>query len=168
MGNFIFDKEVFKKVAAEFTGTAIILTLGCCMGNRGAAILSVGWGLVHMTATHIFAFMSGAHFNPAVSAAAAIVGVMQWQLMLCYMLAQLLGAFLGIILVYVTAVDSAGICIKAIYIKHVYVFALETFAIMFLILAYCAIWDKRSTTTQDSYSLLIGFVVTAASFATVS
>ncbi|TDG47891.1 hypothetical protein AWZ03_005672 [Drosophila navojoa] len=123
------------------------------------------WGLAYLTATQIFAILSGAHLNPAVSGAATIVGIMEWRLMLCYMLAQLLGALAGIALTY-AAVDETrnNICLPPT-LSHVTVMAIELLATFFLLLAYCAAWDTRSEGKYETLPLRVGFVYAALSFA---
>lgn len=170
MGNFAWDKELWKRLLAELTGTAIVITLGCSLGSKGIGgsrtMSSFAWGLAYLTAIHIFAMLSGAHLNPAVSGTATIVGVMEWRLMLCYMLAQLLGALAGIALAY-GAVESTTMFCLTYTVSNLKVMAIELLATFFLLLAYCAAWDTRSEGAYETLSLRIGFIFTALSFATV-
>ncbi|XP_017867947.1 PREDICTED: aquaporin-like [Drosophila arizonae] len=171
MGNFAFDKELAKRLLAEFTGTALVLTLGCCYAKSGGGYdthstqSSFAWGLAYLTAIHIFAMLSGAHLNPAVSGTATIVGIMEWQLMLWYMLAQLLGAMAGIALTYAVLQTSKSLCLSGMDDK-VNVLSIELLATFFLLLAYCAAWDTRSEGAYETLSLRIGFIFTGLSFAT--
>ncbi|XP_030562584.1 probable aquaporin NIP-type [Drosophila novamexicana] len=169
MGNFKWDMELLKKVFAEFTGTAMVLALGCTVDGTPDAMKSLVWGLIYLAAIHIFAFMSGAHLNPAVSAAATIVGVMEWQLMLCYMLAQLLGAFCGAGMAFGAQPNGAKqFCATVPILKDYLYLVVELLAMMLLMFAYCAIWDKRSDNAYDTMSLRIGFTIAALSFATIN
>ncbi len=96
-----------RRAAAEFIGTAFLLAaiIGSgIMGERLAAgntavtllanSLAVGAALVAL----ILAFekISGAHFNPAVTASAALAGEFPWRETPLYFLAQILGAFAGV------------------------------------------------------------------------
>ena len=49
-----------------------------------------------------FTSVSGALFNPALTIALAIVGQFTWSQVIPYIIAQLLGAFLGAVVVYIT------------------------------------------------------------------
>ena len=93
-------------LVAEFAGTAILLILGNGVvanvvlnktkGNNGGLIaITLGWAMAVFVAVFISANASGAHLNPAVTLALAIVGKFEWALVPGYCLAQLLGAMLG-------------------------------------------------------------------------
>ncbi len=91
---------------AEFIGTAMLVLLGdgvCCninlnkSGMKGAGTVHVliGWGFAVMVPAFSFGAMSGAHFNPAVTIGAAIRGGISWGLVPGYIIAQMLGGFVG-------------------------------------------------------------------------
>ena len=91
---------------AEFIGTAMLVLLGdgvCCnvslnksgMKGGGTVHILIGWGMAVMVPAFSFGAMSGAHFNPAVTIAAAIRGAMSWGQVPGYIIAQLLGGFVG-------------------------------------------------------------------------
>lgn len=173
MGNFKFDKELVKKLLAEFTGTAMLMTLGCTISqftlSRGETAL--GWGFSYVAAMHTFAFLSGAHLNPWVSICATIVGVMEWQLMLFYFLCQFIGALLGFGLAYAAFPENIGnVCLTLVgyQVDEWKVIFIELLLCGFLLFAFCAIWDKRSNAAYDSLSLRIGFIVAGLVFAGVS
>lgn len=91
---------------AEFIGTAMLVLLGdgvCCnvslnksgMKGAGPVHILIGWGMAVMVPAFSFGAMSGAHFNPAVTIGAAIRGGMAWSQVPGYIIAQLLGGFVG-------------------------------------------------------------------------
>ena len=91
---------------AELIGTAMLVLLGdgvCCnvslnksgMKGGGTVHILIGWGMAVMVPAFSFGAMSGAHFNPAVTIAAAIRGAMSWGQVPGYIIAQLLGGFVG-------------------------------------------------------------------------
>ncbi len=91
---------------AEFFGTAIILVFGSgavsnvlltkTKGiNSGWTVISFGWAVGVFTGVLISAPFSGAHLNPAVTVALAIVHKFSWSLVPVYICAQLLGAMFG-------------------------------------------------------------------------
>ena len=90
----------------EFIGTMFLVILGdgvCCnvslnkSGMKGAGVVHIliGWGMAVMVPAFCFGAMSGSHFNPAVTIGAAIRGGMDWGLVPGYIIAQMLGGFVG-------------------------------------------------------------------------
>src|SRR5260221_9742346 len=66
-------------------------------GNLALALLanSIATGAVLVTLIFTFAPISGAHFNPAVSLAAALEGGLPWRRVPAYAAAQTIGAVAG-------------------------------------------------------------------------
>ena len=97
---------------SELIGTAILIILGDGVvanvilhrtkGNNGGLIsITMGWGIAVFVAVYISAAASGAHLNPAVTIALAAIGKFQWALVPTYLLAQLLGAMAGALIVWI-------------------------------------------------------------------
>ena len=91
---------------AEFIGTAMLVLLGdgvCCnvsleksgFKGGGAVHILIGWGMAVMVPAFSFGAMSGSHFNPAVTIGAAMRGGMSWGMVPGYIVAQMLGGFVG-------------------------------------------------------------------------
>src|SRR4051812_10197316 len=99
--------DVPRRFAAELIGTAMLLAAVVGSGIM-ADRLSGGNGAIALLANTIataaalaaliltFGPISGAHFNPAVSIADASQGGLRWQDVPAYVLAQVLGAVLGV------------------------------------------------------------------------
>lgn len=96
---------------AELTGTMMLILLGdgvvagvLLRGSKsegaGWIVITVGWALAVTFAVYAAGGISGGHLNPAVTIALAAVGAFAWDLVPLYLLAQLLGAFLGACLVW--------------------------------------------------------------------
>ena len=96
-----------RRLAAEFTGTAMLLAIvvgSGIMGERLAAgndavallgnTIATGAGLVVLI--HMFGSVSGAHFNPAVTLAVLLKREMAARTALLYATAQLAGAIVGV------------------------------------------------------------------------
>lgn len=96
-----------RRWTAEGLGTAFLLAtivgsgiMGdrLAEGNSSLALLActiaIGTGLAALILT--FGPISGAHFNPAVTLSEALQGNTRWQEVPGYMLAQFIGAFLGV------------------------------------------------------------------------
>ena len=98
---------------AELVGTALLIILGDGVvanvvltrtkGNDGGwIVITTGWGLAVALAVYSVGRISGAHINPAVSVGLWSIGELEAALLPTYVGAQLLGAFLGAVVVYFT------------------------------------------------------------------
>ena len=96
---------------AEVVGTALLVLFGNGVvanivlartkGNAGGWIsITAGWAFAVAIAVFAVGRVSGAHLNPAVSIALASIGSLQWALVPGYIAAQMLGAIIGSVLVY--------------------------------------------------------------------
>ncbi len=96
---------------AEVIGTMIMIILGDGVvanvllnkskgQNSGWMAITTAWGLAVMIAIFCVGRISGAHLNPAVTLALASVGSFPWGQVPGYILAQVLGAFVGAIVVW--------------------------------------------------------------------
>ncbi len=68
--------------------------------NSGWIVITTGWALAVYIGVVVAAPYSGAHLNPAVSLALAIAGKFDWALVPLFIVAQMIGAMLGAILVW--------------------------------------------------------------------
>lgn len=75
------------------------------MKNGGAVLTAVAGGLAVMLPIFLFAGVSGAHLNPALTIALAVDGTITWSLVPGYIIAQFLGAFLGASVMYIMFKD---------------------------------------------------------------
>src|SRR4051812_8076549 len=99
---------VQQKLAAEVIGTFVLVFFGCgsvvyATQTRAASTLtSIGltFGVAVMVMAYAFRRVSGGHFNPAVSVGAAIGGRISWREVGFYVVAQLVGAFLGALVLF--------------------------------------------------------------------
>ncbi len=101
------------ELLAEFFGTMILIVGGDgVVANVGLAprlasqgydwnTIAWGWGLSVMVAVYVGGGVTGAHINPAVTLAMAVKRGFAWGKVLPYMIAQVVGAFVGAALVYV-------------------------------------------------------------------
>ncbi|XP_010144734.1 PREDICTED: aquaporin-9, partial [Eurypyga helias] len=101
---FALKNSLVKEALSEFLGTFILIVLGCgCVGqavlSRGAhggpMTVSVGFAMAVTIAVYVSGGVSGGHINPAVSLAMCMTGRLKWTKLPIYILAQLLGAFVG-------------------------------------------------------------------------
>ena len=100
-----------REALAEFFGTTILITFGLgvvaqtVLSSNGAGSplgIHLCWGLAVMLGVYASAGVSGAHLNPAVTLALAIRRGFPWRRVGPYVIAQMLGAFVGAAIVYLT------------------------------------------------------------------
>lgn len=105
------EYSLFTKCLFEFIGTAVLVLMGdgVVAGttlkqtkgyNAGWGVITFAWGFAVMCGAFIASPYSGAHLNPALSVGMAIAGVFPWSDVPAYVVAQLLGGFVGAVLVY--------------------------------------------------------------------
>ena len=103
--------ELLTKCFFELVGTFVLILLGdgvvaCTTLNKskgfggGWVVITLGWGLAVMCGVFIAGPYSGAHLNPAVTLGLAAAGKFAWSGVLPYIVAQMLGGFLGAVAVY--------------------------------------------------------------------
>ena len=103
--------ELLTKCLFELVGTFVLILLGdgvvaCTTLNKskgfggGWVVITLGWGLAVMCGVFIAGPYSGAHLNPAVTLGLAAAGKFAWSGVLPYIVAQMLGGFLGAVAVY--------------------------------------------------------------------
>ena len=105
-----------KKLGAEFFGTFWLVLGGC-----GSAVLAAGFpelgigfagvalafGLTVLTMVYAVGYISGGHFNPAVSAGLWAAGKFETKELLPYIAVQVIGGTLGALVLYLIATGKA-------------------------------------------------------------
>ena len=97
---------------AEVVGTLILILLGdgvvanvVLSKNKGQGggwiVITAGWALGVAMAVYAVGRVSGAHINPAVTVGLASIGAIPWPQVPAYIAAQMVGAFLGAVLVWI-------------------------------------------------------------------
>ncbi|MCE5171990.1 aquaporin family protein [Paenibacillus profundus] len=95
----------------ELIGTLLLIVLGDGVvagvvlrkskaENSGWIVIGFGWGLAVAIAVYAVGSISGAHLNPAVTLGMAAIGKFAWDQVPLYIAAQMIGAFLGAVLVW--------------------------------------------------------------------
>jgi glycerol uptake facilitator protein len=96
---------------AEAIGTMLLVLLGDGVvanvvlnrtkgQNGGWIVITVGWGVAVAMAVYAVGRISGAHLNPAVTIGLAAIGGFSWREVPGYIVAQMIGAFAGAVLVW--------------------------------------------------------------------
>jgi glycerol uptake facilitator protein len=98
---------------AEVVGTMMLILLGDGVvanvllarskgQNSGWIVITTGWAVAVAIAVYAVGRISGAHINPAVTIALATIGSFPWAQVPGYVAAQMIGAFAGGVLVWLT------------------------------------------------------------------
>lgn len=107
-----------RELLAEFFGTFILILGGDgVVANVGLAprlasegydwnTIAFGWGFSVMVAVYVAGGVTGAHINPAVTLALAVRRGFAWAKVIPYFIAQIAGAFVGALGVYLSYRDG--------------------------------------------------------------
>ncbi|AEF24799.1 MIP/aquaporin family protein [Streptococcus parauberis] len=168
----------------EFLGTMVLVLLGDGVvsgvvlnktkaQNSGWVVIVLGWGLAVTIAVYMTGFMSGAHLNPAVTLAMASIGALPWGQVPIYLIAQMLGAICGAILLFLhyyphwkETPDSASIlgCFAtAPAIRHTWSnFLGEALGTAILVITVMALGPNKLSSGFGA--MIVGFVVMVVGF----
>lgn len=139
-------KHLLKKCIAEIIGTAVLVFTACGVAVVASSAwwvaTSLAFGLVIIAMTYSIGNISGCHINPAVSLAMAIRKEITWQEFGFYVLSQVLGGFVGAILL--------GICLRGNF---------ETLGGNVIQGAIAAEKNLDGTLTYDAWSYIDAFLV---------
>jgi glycerol uptake facilitator protein len=168
--------SLVRRLFAEFLGTALLVLFGAGSvvaalqlgGGRldyaGLGIVALSFGLVVALVIYSLGLVSGAHINPAVTVALAVARRFSWAEVPAYVVAQLVGAFAGGLLIVAWAGDRAtdlgGVGLTALAdgvspLQGVLAESLGTFLLVFTIMAVAV--DRRAPAGWAGF--LIGLAV---------
>lgn len=174
------------KFLAEIIGTMILIILGdgvvanvLLSKSKGQAegllrgswmVISTGWGLAVAMAVYAVGWISGAHINPAVTIALAIVGKFPWADVPIYIIGQMIGGFLGGVIVWLAylphwEVTEDKVLKRAVFctIPNIRNYPLnllcEIIGTFMLLLGIVTILDPNNNLTGGLGPMLIGFLV---------
>jgi glycerol uptake facilitator protein len=170
------------KLAAEFIGTMLLMVFGNgsvanvelskTKGHHAGWLnIAMGYGFGVMFPVLMFGGISGAHINPAMTLAQAANGMFPWDEALPYIVAQLLGALAGQLIVYVTYLPHYGsttepeailatFCTTDAEDNRFNYFINEFFGTFILVLgALCTLSDPWGAKNLGAASIVVGFIV---------
>ena len=147
-----------KNYITEFIGTFFLVLAIGLTGNPLAI------GVMLMVMVYMGGHISGAHYNPAVSIAMIVRGLLSVKEAINYILSQLAGAFLAAIFVQwvggsvmqIAPNDSASV-MQILAVESIFTFA--------LVLVILNVATNPKTEGNSYYGLAIGFTVMAAAYA---
>ncbi|MBT1165537.1 MIP/aquaporin family protein [Bifidobacterium simiarum] len=176
------EYSLMTKLAAEFIGTAILMIFGNgsvanvelknTKGHHAGWLnIAMGYGFGVMFPVLMFGGISGAHINPAMTIAQAVTGMFPWNEVLPYIVAQLLGAAVGQLVVYITylphyreteeadAIFASFSTTDAEGSRFNY-FVNEFFGTLVLVLgALCCLLMPWGAKDEAAASIVVGFIV---------
>ena len=119
-GSQVGSSNLMGSAVAELIGTFILIYTGCAVAvaailqrsTAGPAFydslaVALAFGIALVVIVAAIGHVSGAHVNPAVTLALAVTKKFSWQYVPIYLVAQLVGAILGAIAVWITYGEAA-------------------------------------------------------------
>ena len=176
---------------AEFFGTMVLILFGdgCVAtfalfpkvvpGVNSWPVIALGWGFAVMLGIYVSGAISGAHLNPAVTIALAATRRFSWNKVGAYILAQVLGAFVGAAILYFVynsalytniahgqtfsdAVGGVFYTSPKSFVGTLGAFGDELLGTALLVGLIVAITDTRNQPVQANLNpLIIGFLIVA-------
>ncbi|MEA3327053.1 MAG: MIP/aquaporin family protein [Chloroflexota bacterium] len=105
-----FIGEVFGTFILVLLGDGVVANVGLAPRLAGGAYnwntITIGWAFAVIIAVYVSGGVSGAHINPAVTLALAFKRDFPWKKVIPYIIAQMIGAFLGAAAVYLVYRDG--------------------------------------------------------------
>jgi glycerol uptake facilitator protein len=173
---------------AELIGTMILIVLGDGVvanvvlqrtkgHNSGWIVITAGWAFAVTIAVYSVSSISGAHLNPAVTIGLATIGTFPWASVPGYVAAQMIGAILGAVIVWLTYLPHwaatadadaklAAFCTAPAIRRPVANIVSEVISTAVLVLAILAVLspanlEPGSTLARGIGPMLVGVIVAA-------
>src|SRR5262245_41862443 len=166
--------SIVRRSVAEALGTALLLATVIGSGIMGerlaggniaiallANTLATGAALIALILT--FGPISGAHFNPVVTLADAARGDISWRDAQAYILAQILGAFTGVVVAHLMFAEPVFSISHHVRAGAAQVFS-ESVATFGLLSVICGVSRSR----KEAVAFAVGAYITAAYWFTAS
>ena len=179
------SKSTMKELIGEVFGTFILILLGdgvvanVVLAPRLAGVaynwntITIGWAFAVIIAAYVSGGVSGAHLNPAVTLGLAARRGFPWKKVAPYIIAQMIGAFLGAAAVYLVyregLVDAgmpnvwstgAGTTATGEPYSMLTAAIAEFFGTLILIWGIAASGDLKNSGLKDNLgTLIVGFAV---------
>lgn len=168
---------------AELLGTMILIILGNGVvagvvlnkskaQNSGWIVITFGWGFAVMVAAYMVGHYSGAYLNPAVTVGFALAGKLPWAEVGPMIAAQMIGAFLGAVVVWLhylphwKETEDAGaklaVFSTAPAIKSPFANLLSEIIGTFVLVLVLLSWGAKGVVFADGLqTLVVGFLIVA-------
>ena len=159
-------KELLKKCLVEFIGTFfLVLTIGCSLFPNGEkSFPAIAIGFILMVMIYSGGHISGGHYNPAVSLAAAIRGALNWKDFVPYIISQFIGGAIAALAGgYLVAIPPYANETTYSMMPMIICEFLFTFALCYVVLNTATSEDTKG---NSYYGLAIGSTVLVGLIAT--
>lgn len=147
-----------KRYVMEFVGTFFLTIAVVWMGGNGLAV-----GAMLLALAYIGAHISGAHYNPSFTLASFLNGALVLNTALGYMVAQLAGALLALLAIYLL-VGVAYIHPIVPEISVWVLFSIEVGLTFVFTMVFLALNHTSHLRNNQIYGLAIGFTLAAIVF----
>ena len=157
--------ENLKKYLVEFIGTFfLVFTIGATAAyGDESCIAPLAIGFVLMVMVYAGGYISGGHYNPAVSFAAAIRGALEWKQFLPYIIVQILGGACAALIINLISGGLDAPAKDTFNLGTIFVAEfLFTFALCYVVLHTAT---SKRTEGNSYYGLAIGSTVMVGAFA---
>ena len=156
--------ENLKKYAVEIIGTFFLMftVASAVLSGVAGPFAPIAIGFALMIMVYAGGHISGGHYNPAVSLAAAIRGALEWKQILPYWIAQAIGAALATLIVVQFTGKSQAVAEPTSIMALVVGEFLFTFALCYVVLQVAT---SKKTEGNSYYGLAIGSTVMVGAFA---
>lgn len=155
-----------RRYIVEFIGTFfLVFTVGLCLVLPGNGVIAaIAIGFILMVMVYAGGYISGGHYNPAVSLAATVRGALSVKHCVFYMLFQFLASLAasGLIMFLGGMVEGTAECPFTLTQLIIGEF-LFTFALCYVVLTTAT---ASKTAGNSYYGLAIGSTVTVGAFVT--
>ena len=153
-----------KKYTAEFIGTSMLTLIAC-----GVAVVSgvnyigtaLAFGLVIVAMAYSIGNVSGCHINPAVSIGMACASKMTWKECLKYVIAQILGAIFGSVLLGIILNNFHSLGANSFDSSQITIWSallVETILTFVFVLTILGVTDKKENSNVSG--IVIGLTLT--------
>jgi len=159
--------DCVRKMVVEYIGTFfLVFTVGAtALLSNGNVLTALAIGFVLMVMVYAGGPVSGGHYNPAVSLAAAIRNALSWKDLVPYWIAQILGGLsAGFLAAHIAGASEAAPCpFCELTIPNVIIGEfLFTFALCYVVLLTAT---SKATEGNSYFGLAIGSTVTVGAVA---
>ena len=161
-----------KSYLAEFIGTALLVIGGCgaamfAGGSLGVLGIALAFGLSLTVIAILIGGISGAHVNPAVTIALALSGKFPWNKVLGYIVAQIVGAIAGSVILFtvVSNVANSSLLINSGFATNALSGGVSMIAgsiieiVMTMVLCLVVLATTRSSWSQSATPVAVGIAL---------
>jgi aquaporin Z len=150
-----------KKYLVEFIGTFFLVLAVCMAGTTAGAMAPLAIGATLMVMVYAGGYVSGGHYNPAVSLAVCIRGKLPVMEMVIYWVVQLAGAAAAAYIASHVFMYGASAHGNDFPKREIAAEMLGTFALAYVVLNTAT---SAKTAGNSNYGLAIGFTVVAMAY----